>query len=441
MGSSNVGGLVGINGGNISDCYWDTETSGQLTSDGGTGKTTDEMMQQTTFVGWDFSTAWTICEGATYPWLQTIPAPYPITQPNVTLEQGASQGDPTDVPLVVFDVVFDVPVTGFEDDDLDFTGSTAVVTNTTITNSGDNMVYTVEVALGSEGFITATIPADTVDLCGLTTNLASTSTDNTVVYNDSLLPGNIGVEDSILPVDDFDMPFSPVSVNQSVTESVTITNTDSVNDLIVNAITLSGNNNYTEDFSDGFAEGWASTPANWSVQSESYRATASLDETTSSVYGNQTWKNCEVEVAIEHVAGGSAVSGIFVRASDDFVPFVSGSAVGVLIMSWGDYSISYQNDGSFVQGNIYGFSSMYWAPGYATNVIRINIMDDALSLYCNGELVRNTTHSIINDSGKIGLLINGAASNCIYNFDDITVNSNDLLAYQPSFHTLIILAL
>jgi len=430
MGSSNVGGLVGINGGSISDCYWDTETSGQITSDGGIGKTTAEMMQQATFVGWDFSAMWTICEGVTYPWLQSNPAPYPIAQPNVTLEQGSSQNDPTDVPLIVFDVVFDAPVTGFDDGDLDFTGSTAVVTSATVTNSGDNMAYTVEVALGSEGFITARIPAGTVDLCGLTTNLASTSTDNTVVYNASLLPGNIGIEDSIPPVDDFDMPFGPVSINRSVTESVTITNTDSVNDLIINTIKLESGN-YTENFSDGIAEGWvADIPTNWSVQSESYRATATLHETTYSIYGNQTWKNCEVEVAIKFVAGSSTISGLFVRASDDFVPFVSGSAVGVLIMSWGEYSISYQNEGTFVQGNTYGFGSMYWAPGYATNTIRLNIMENAVSLYCNGELVRNTTHSIINNSGKIGLLINGAASNCIYSFDNITVTNNDPSVFQ-----------
>ena len=425
-------GLVGMDaGGSVSDCYWDMESSGVSTSDGGIGKTTAEMIRQATFVGWDFSAVWILCEGVTYPWLQNIPAPYLVTQPTVTVEQGASQSDPTDVPLIVFDVVFDAPTASFDDSDLDFSGSTAVVTNATVINTGDNMAYTVEVTLGSEGFVRATIPADTVDFCGLTTNLASTSTDNIVLYNDSLIPGSIGVTDSISPFDDFDMPFGPVSINRSVAESVTITNTDSEDDLILNSITLSGNNNYTEDFSDGLAEGWVtSTPANWSVQSESYQATANLDETSSSIYGNQTWKNCEVEAAIEFVAGSSTVSGLFVRASDDFVPFVSGSAVGVLIMSWGEYYISYQNEGTFVQGNMSIFGSFCWAPGYATNVIRLNIMNDALSLYCNGHLVRNTTHDIITDSGKIGLLVNGASSNCIYNFDNISVTDNDLLAYQ-----------
>lgn len=38
-----VGGLIGKNDGTVTNSYWNTETSGQATSDGGTGKTTAEM--------------------------------------------------------------------------------------------------------------------------------------------------------------------------------------------------------------------------------------------------------------------------------------------------------------------------------------------------------------------------------------------------------------
>jgi hypothetical protein len=65
------GGLIGyaFNGGVTYDSYWDTETSGRLSSYGGTGKTTEEMMQQATFVNWDFNEVWGIYEGETYPFL------------------------------------------------------------------------------------------------------------------------------------------------------------------------------------------------------------------------------------------------------------------------------------------------------------------------------------------------------------------------------------
>jgi hypothetical protein len=119
-GKSEVGGLVGINysdysqGGTVTHCYstgavsgpgvgglvgndrvcikdscwdsgivtgsfWDTQTSGQATSAGGTGKTTAEMQTASTFLdaGWDFvgesqngtENIWAICEGVDYPHL------------------------------------------------------------------------------------------------------------------------------------------------------------------------------------------------------------------------------------------------------------------------------------------------------------------------------------------------------------------------------------
>ncbi len=55
MGSS-IGGLIGFKEtGTITNSFWDTETSGQAVSAGGTGKTTDEMKAFATFnaAGWD----------------------------------------------------------------------------------------------------------------------------------------------------------------------------------------------------------------------------------------------------------------------------------------------------------------------------------------------------------------------------------------------------
>jgi len=81
------GGLIGFNfnGGVTYDSYWDTVTSGRATSVGGTGKTTTQMKQQATFVGWDFTGVWDINEGNGYPTLEmeTIAAPACIgTMPN-----------------------------------------------------------------------------------------------------------------------------------------------------------------------------------------------------------------------------------------------------------------------------------------------------------------------------------------------------------------------
>ncbi len=75
-----VGGLVGDNGssGTVSNSYWDMQTSGQSTSAGGAGKTTAEMRQQATFVGWDFTSIWGLVEGASHPYLRFSPPPFKL---------------------------------------------------------------------------------------------------------------------------------------------------------------------------------------------------------------------------------------------------------------------------------------------------------------------------------------------------------------------------
>jgi hypothetical protein len=85
-GSNFTGGLVGYSEGTVSNSFWDTQTSGQSTSDGGTGKTTAEMKNITTFSGaaWNIiavanpgtrnpAYTWNIANGVTYPFLSWQP--------------------------------------------------------------------------------------------------------------------------------------------------------------------------------------------------------------------------------------------------------------------------------------------------------------------------------------------------------------------------------
>jgi len=81
-GSWYVGGLMGSsNEDTVSNSFWDTETSGQATSDGGTGKNTTEMQDRVTFLsaGWNIIAValnetnpayiWNIVNNFTYPFL------------------------------------------------------------------------------------------------------------------------------------------------------------------------------------------------------------------------------------------------------------------------------------------------------------------------------------------------------------------------------------
>jgi len=86
-GLENVGGFAGRNyEGTVNNSFWDTETSGQTTSDGGTGNTTAEMQDIATFSGaaWGIVAVgslvernpayiWNIVDDETYPFLSWQP--------------------------------------------------------------------------------------------------------------------------------------------------------------------------------------------------------------------------------------------------------------------------------------------------------------------------------------------------------------------------------
>jgi hypothetical protein len=71
---------VGCNdGGAITDCYYNSETTGQSDDDGrGAPLTTEEMKNSVNFTNWDFDTVWGIDQGNSYPYLignKQIPHP------------------------------------------------------------------------------------------------------------------------------------------------------------------------------------------------------------------------------------------------------------------------------------------------------------------------------------------------------------------------------
>jgi hypothetical protein len=84
-------GLVGMNYGTVSNSFWDKTTSGRATSSGGTGLTTAEMMQLSSFNSWNTAipntiantggsgATWRIYEGHTAPLLTSFLTPLTLT--------------------------------------------------------------------------------------------------------------------------------------------------------------------------------------------------------------------------------------------------------------------------------------------------------------------------------------------------------------------------
>lgn len=66
-----TGGLVGISSGAVDASFWNVQTSGQTISAGGTGCTTAQMRQESTYTdaGWSFTATWAILPAGGYPFL------------------------------------------------------------------------------------------------------------------------------------------------------------------------------------------------------------------------------------------------------------------------------------------------------------------------------------------------------------------------------------
>ncbi|GAG14188.1 unnamed protein product, partial [marine sediment metagenome] len=81
-GADGDAGFCQTNSGTITNCFWDTETSADAASDGGTGKTTAQMLTKATFTdaGWNFAGIWSILSTVNdgYPFLGNIARAYTI---------------------------------------------------------------------------------------------------------------------------------------------------------------------------------------------------------------------------------------------------------------------------------------------------------------------------------------------------------------------------
>src|SRR5213596_3245245 len=106
---------------------------------------------------------------------------FDATPPTVTINQAAGQADPTSSSPINFTAVFSEPVSGFTGADVTI-GGTAGGTKT-VTVSGGPSTYTVAVSGMTSGTMIATIGVGMAHDAVGNGNTASTSTDNTVIFD------------------------------------------------------------------------------------------------------------------------------------------------------------------------------------------------------------------------------------------------------------------
>ena len=148
------------------------------------------------------------------------------TSLSVTINQAAGQADPTNTSPINFTVVFSQSVSDFTTGDVTLTG-TAGATTGTVTGSGTT--YNVAVSgMTSDGTVIASLAAGVAHDAAGNANTASTSTDNTVTYDTSLL--SVTINQAAGQADP--TKTSPINFTVVFSESVT--------DFATGDVTLSG---------------------------------------------------------------------------------------------------------------------------------------------------------------------------------------------------------
>ncbi|MCT7956022.1 DUF4347 domain-containing protein [Laspinema palackyanum] len=137
--------------------------------------------------------------------------------PTVTIEQDAGQADPTGANTINYQVVFSEAVTEFDTSDI-VLGGTANPTTAVVTGSGTT--YNVAVSgMSANGTVTAAVKAGAAKDPANNVSAASTSTDNTVTYNNTIPTiSTINRANS--------NPTNATSLNYTVTFSETVTGVD-----------------------------------------------------------------------------------------------------------------------------------------------------------------------------------------------------------------------
>jgi len=150
-----------------------------------------------------------------------------VTQPTVTINRAAGQADPTGSSPINFTVTFSEPVSDFDDAaDVTLSGTAGAAA---VAISGGPSTYNVAVSgMTGDGTVIASIPAGAAT-DGVNLNAASTSTDNSVLY-DNVAP-SVTIEQAVGQTD----PTNSSPINFTAAFSEDVTGFDAASD-----VTLSG---------------------------------------------------------------------------------------------------------------------------------------------------------------------------------------------------------
>ena len=151
--------------------------------------------------------------------------------PTVTVNQDGLQADPTNVSPVSFTVVFSESVSDFDASDVTVGGT--ATTGTPTVSAGPGTTYTVTVPVSADGTVIVSVGANKAHDAAANGNTASTSTDNSVLF-DTTAPTVLSINRAGSD------PTNAQSVNFTVTFSESVTGVDATDFVTVDGGGLSG---------------------------------------------------------------------------------------------------------------------------------------------------------------------------------------------------------
>jgi hypothetical protein len=246
------------------------------------------------------------------------------TAPTVTVNQASGQADPTNNPSVAFTVVFSESVTGVDTGDFTAGGGAPGTHVHSVSGSGDTYTVTVDGATGS-GTVTLTMGAGGAADAAGNTNEASTSTDNSVTYND--VPPTVTVNQAAGQLD----PTNNPSIDFTVVFSESVTGVDSTDFSVggtapgsphVDSVTGSGTT-YTVTLHGATGSGTVTLTMGAGGASD---AASNTNEASTSTDNSVTYDNVKPTVTVNQASGQADPTN---NPSIDFTVVFSESVTGV----------------------------------------------------------------------------------------------------------------
>ena len=151
------------------------------------------------------------------------------TPPMVAIDQFSPQNNPTHDTTIYFTVTFSEPVTDFAAGDVNIRGTAGATTATVTAADPYGMQYDVAISgMTGDGTVIANIPAGAVHDFSGNANVASTSTDNSVVY------------DTTSPTVTIDQAAGQADPTHASTINFTVVFSEAVDDFTADDVTLYG---------------------------------------------------------------------------------------------------------------------------------------------------------------------------------------------------------